>query len=334
VRVTFADEGCQLKIRDISDFDPTGLEFNNSNISVGGFKLDPTKFQDSEQLSKSFVLNGLHDFGPRFLDKTIGGIWSAPDLLSEMNETQSTYGYVNGNPLSFIDPSGMMSDSTGGSGRVPGAPESSGSVNREPIPMNLYQMPNFGSGNNNSSSFNQNVNSFSNNNTIPNQSKNQVGTLESFIPIWGSGKQAYNDFENGDYGWGAFNTVMAISDIFLIKSIATAGAKGAFKLGSHSWNSTRKWMLKNGYTKPGQPLHHWAISQKTAKKNGIEWLANQPWNMKAFANQSVHMAAGHGVGYQGMQAYSKLGQLYFGTPSWIKLFSTSSSTRVIQETNR
>jgi hypothetical protein len=70
------------------------------------------------------------------------------------------------------------------------------------------------------------------------------GTAESFIPIWGSGKQAIYDFENGNYGWGTFNTVVAISDVFLVKSIATGLAKGGWKLGSHSWSATRKGIHK------------------------------------------------------------------------------------------
>jgi RHS repeat-associated protein len=51
------------------------------------------------------------------------------------------------------------------------------------------------------------------------------GFGESLIPIWGSGRAAINDFQNGNWGWGLFNSALAISDVFLVKSIATAGAK-------------------------------------------------------------------------------------------------------------
>ncbi|AGY59789.1 hypothetical protein [Gloeobacter kilaueensis] len=52
------------------------------------------------------------------------------------------------------------------------------------------------------------------------------GLLESLIPVWGSGRQAIDDFQNGRVGWGLFNTALAISDVFLIKSLATAAIKG------------------------------------------------------------------------------------------------------------
>jgi hypothetical protein len=107
VRVTFADEADHLKIRDLADYDPTGVEYQNSNVSVGGFKLDLFKFQDKESLSQTFGLNGLHDFGPRMLDKTIGGVWSQPDILGEMNETNSPFSYLSGQFLNMIDPTGM-----------------------------------------------------------------------------------------------------------------------------------------------------------------------------------------------------------------------------------
>ena len=78
VRVTFADEGGRLVEKSITDYDPTGVEHQNSNVSVGGFKLDLFKFQDKESLSNTFGLGGLHDFGPRLLDKTIGGYGPSP----------------------------------------------------------------------------------------------------------------------------------------------------------------------------------------------------------------------------------------------------------------
>jgi len=57
------------------------------------------------------------------------------------------------------------------------------------------------------------------------------GMAESMIPIWGSGRAAINDFQNGRWGWGIFNTAMAVSDVFMAKALVTAGAKGLFKLG-------------------------------------------------------------------------------------------------------
>lgn len=132
-----------------------------------------------------------------------------------------------------------------------------------------------------------------------NETVGQPGTAESFIPVWGSGRAAIDHFQNGNYGWGTFHTAMAISDVFLVKSIATGIGKGAWKLGSHSWSATRRWMGKRGYAESGQLVHHWAVSQATAKKYGVEGLTNQPWNLMTFPNQSLHMRAGHGMNYLG-----------------------------------
>lgn len=42
----------------------------------------------------------------------------------------------------------------------------------------------------------------------------EPGFWEGLIPIWGSGKSAYVNFKNGNYGWGIFYVVVAVSDIF------------------------------------------------------------------------------------------------------------------------
>lgn len=152
----------------------------------------------------------------------------------------------------------------------------------------------------------------------------QPGEWESLIPIWGSGRAAVDHFQNGNYWRGAGYTALAISDVFMVKSIATGLGRGAWKLGSHSWSATRKWMMKKGYAGAGEPLHHWAITQATAKKYGVQSIANQPWNLLKFSSQSLHMRAGHGMNYLGQPGYNALGQFWYGTPTWFKAgaFST------------
>jgi hypothetical protein len=67
-------------------------------------------------------------------------------------------------------------------------------------------------------SFTQNCNS---------TSVGQPGFWEGLIPIWGSGRAAIDDFQNGRWGWGLVNTAFAITDVFLVKALAT----GAIKIG-------------------------------------------------------------------------------------------------------
>ena len=157
----------------------------------------------------------------------------------------------------------------------------------------------------------------------------EPGFWEGLIPIWGSGKSAYVNFKNGNYGWGIFYVLVAASDIFLVRSIGQKILKGAWKMGSHKWPSTRKWILNHGYAKKGQPVHHWAIHQKIGKKYNIEWLINQPWNWKTFPDAASHMRYGHGVSWRGLLPGKWWEQALYGTPLWFKLSIFSSSDQLI-----
>jgi hypothetical protein len=55
------------------------------------------------------------------------------------------------------------------------------------------------------------------------------GRIESKIPIWGSGRAALHDFTAGHWGWGLFNTALAVSDVFLVKSIASIPLKASLR---------------------------------------------------------------------------------------------------------
>lgn len=155
----------------------------------------------------------------------------------------------------------------------------------------------------------------------------EPGFAESLIPIWGSGRSAVDNYQNGNYWTAAGYTALAVSDVFLVKSIGTAVGKGAWKLGSHSWSATSKWMTKNGYT---GVKHHWAISQKFAKQHGLEAIANQPWNIKLFVNQATHMTLGHGQTYKGVQGAGALGQAWYGTPTWFKAFTIGTGGDLVK----
>lgn len=57
---------------------------------------------------------------------------------------------------------------------------------------------------------------------------NEVGEaegLEGATPLWGSGRNAINDFQRGRYITGTFNSVMALSDLLLVKAAFTGATK-------------------------------------------------------------------------------------------------------------
>lgn len=51
-----------------------------------------------------------------------------------------------------------------------------------------------------------------------------------FVPVVGSSRDAINSFKKGNYGWAVFHAAMAISDIFLVKSLATGIVKAGIKM--------------------------------------------------------------------------------------------------------
>ena len=148
------------------------------------------------------------------------------------------------------------------------------------------------------------------------------GFAESLIPVWGSGRAAINDFQGGDYGWAAFNAAVAVSDVFLVGAAAKGVAKGAVKLGSHTWNATRKWYGQTRGLEAGTPVHHWLIERGSAIGRQVpDAIKNQPWNLMPMRSQAFHNQV-HGWGPDGFNA---AGQLWYGTPGWAKAgaFSTT-----------
>ena len=171
-------------------------------------------------------------------------------------------------------------------------------------------------------------------------SVSHVTDWKSFIPVYGSGMNAIADFQEGNYGWAAFNTVMAISDIFLIKSLFNLGGKAVWKAGSNTWNANRPWAVKNGWAKPWQPIHHWAVNQASNIGKNYKWFINQPWNFKPIS-LSLYFRTGGTVNMLGTKpslkyfakahnliegkAVDGLGwslnyieRFYYGTTDWFK----------------
>lgn len=160
-----------------------------------------------------------------------------------------------------------------------------------------------------------------------------VGTGESFIPIWGSGRSMMYNLEAGDNWGAAFDAGMAISDVFLVKSLIQGVAKGGLKVMTKnygSWSSYRRFYGKEGFAQAEQPLHHWAWQKGATKGSGLSWkLKNQMWNLKQFPNQASHMRWGHGKNYLDLERIPYWKQAYFfkSTPTWFKASLYSGGRR-------
>lgn len=198
----------------------------------------------------------------------------------------------------------------------------------------------------------------------------QVGPpkgLEVWIPVWGPGRDAVNEFQTGQYGWALFHTVVAISDVFLAKTIvvgigkgiskvgtarssallkkkgvvqgtkAVANKAGIWKSGSNSWDNTRSWLGRQGFAAKGEPVHHGGFARNSPIGKFVpDAIKNQKWNLKViksrgtYSAEDVHMAI-HGYGPLEL---NRLMRLHLGTPDWMKAFSFSTAGRAADSYGR
>jgi hypothetical protein len=158
------------------------------------------------------------------------------------------------------------------------------------------------------------------------------GFWESMIPVWGSGREAIADAQEGNYLGAGLNAALAVSDLWPAEDIAKGLAKGGFKLaGSHTWDATRKWLLKQGYRQPGEHGHHWLIPRNGWGRSVPDWIKNQPWNIKAlppWAHYGVHgwkATMPDGV----KQTMNTFDRLWYGTPHWAKAVPVSTAGHAV-----
>lgn len=148
-----------------------------------------------------------------------------------------------------------------------------------------------------------------------------------FVPIVGSTRDAMNSARKGNYGWAVFHTAMAISDVFLLKSIVKGVVQGGGKLlikNYKTWNSARK-LLGNSestissfgeqsFAKSGQEIHHWLIPQNSWGKYVPPQIKNQMFNLMPTRDRLWHNA----IEGKGAQAMNMSRRLWYGSPSWFK----------------
>lgn len=168
---------------------------------------------------------------------------------------------------------------------------------------------------------------------LPSQSVGHPGFAESLIPVWGSGREAVADFQDGDYAGAALNGALAASDLFLAGSLAKGLAKGSVYIAKgaaenpYAWKKVRSWMGERGDLLPRQPGHHWLIPQKEWGSSVPDWVKNQPWNIKGMPNQTVHnQVHGH---YRNPpkkpstmvrpRPFNPAERYWYGTPAWSKV---------------
>jgi len=153
------------------------------------------------------------------------------------------------------------------------------------------------------------------------------GTAESFIPVWGSGREAINDFQCGRWGWGVVNTVLAITDATGVGYGVRGIAKGAWKFGKHAWKATRKWYGATRGLLKGTHVHHWLIAQASRFGRRFPGIINQPWNLLPIplGKEEIHRIL-HGKG----GGYDPIREWWHGTPPGVKAIEISATGRGVE----
>lgn len=127
--------------------------------------------------------------------------------------------------------------------------------------------------------------------------ENPPGLAESLVPVWGEARIAANGFQNGRYGWGAFHTVGAASDIFILKA-------GLSALGKAGWKGlttlAEKGAVKNVslYRDVAKPCSQYANRATNLSKLEFEQnLLKQGWNREIHPNGEGVILSKNGARY-------------------------------------
>jgi RHS repeat-associated protein len=326
VRMSFAAYGERQDASDWSGAPPAGDLTTIGNSSRLGFT-------GHEHLDSV----GLIHMNGRVYDPLAGRFLSADPIQAiGFSQDANLYAYAWNNPLTIVDPTGLAERD------VTDPPEPGGPIHpRQPDHFNWFPFTPPLSG------FNYFIESVTRPNfnpdlSVPVESKviagagnsstvdgtgavGQPGPVEGFVPIWGSGRAAVDDFQSGRWGWGSFNSVMAVSDIALVKSAITALGKGAWKGGSHGWKATRAWLGRTGFAEKWQHVHHAIVTHAYFRGTRGEAIFNQTWNLRALEPPpGVTMDTWHKMIEGKLPGLNVAERWWYGMPDWIRYAEISA----------
>ncbi|MBL7818777.1 MAG: RHS repeat-associated core domain-containing protein [Saprospiraceae bacterium] len=280
--------------------------------------LDNKYTYNGKEWNDDFGLN-VSDYGFRSYDPAIGR-WYVPEPLTDFHPSITPYNYCFNNPINFIDPLGLDTVKGGaGKGEVPNWDNFNPDKDVVELPEATV-----------TDSKSESKNDEKKEEPASGVSEN---SLARYVPVVGSSLDAYDAFSRGDYLKGAGHTLLAVSDVFLVKAVFTGIGKAVIRKGlmdgtkhylgvgmSHTYGATTKRLAKVGLDMSGYK-HHWLISQALMKKYpSLLKYGNQSWNLTKFSSQSAHMRWAHGtkygldpkiIGWELMYPFSS-------TPEWLK----------------
>ncbi|HEU4730906.1 MAG TPA: SpvB/TcaC N-terminal domain-containing protein [Kofleriaceae bacterium] len=139
------------------------------------------------------------------------------------------------------------------------------------------------------------------------ESVGEPGFGESLIPIWGSGRSAIDHFQKGNWVRGSLFTVLAVTDVFLVKSLVTAGGKVLVKGGA-------KLLVEEGASSGEKALVQEGVSatERAVVKEGGE-VAETAVAKGVKAEGASRIGATGQVGEQALRQLGGESQVFFRT---------------------
>ena len=106
-------------------------------------------------------------------------------------------------------------------------------------------------------------------------------SLLRYIPVVGSALDARDAFGRGDWGWGIVHSALAVSDVFLVKSIVTGVGKMAFRAVAKS--KLKREAAKGGatvYTSVSKGVTQYVGITNNVARRSAEHLASKGINIQ------------------------------------------------------
>jgi hypothetical protein len=152
------------------------------------------------------------------------------------------------------------------------------------------------------------------NSFVPRQ---DVGTGEALIPVWGAGKQAVANFEHGEWVQGIANSIVALTDAVAVGALVKTAAGGIAKLAVGAGEEATRDVAKQAASDAtrARVLANIGKSRAARESSKIDVL---------FAKES-QLQAGYNIDKWSMGALEKGSIVYGGIPGQSSFYTNAAS---------